>query len=126
MENFLDINAPNNEMIINDSFKIDDGNLRFRIVKTETKVNVHNGLGLEKTLPMIIIEGEFSTKHYVNDLRKIESTRYILSGIDVIGEEYSSENDDIIYKFKCEQSQVKYQYEAIELNKENDGLEIDE
>lgn len=126
MENFLDINAPSNEMIINDSFKVDDATLGFKIVKTDTKISVHNKLGLEKTVPAIIIEGEFSTKFYVNDLRKIESARYILYGIDVFSEEYSSERDEIVYKFKCEQSQVKYQYEAMELNKEEDELDTDE
>ena len=67
----------------------------------------------------VIIEGILATHYYIEELKSIESTRYLIKDIKVIEENFGSDDHDIIYSFRIGSLKVKegetiYTYEEIE------------
>lgn len=88
--------------MINDRIRVTDGELSVLSYKDK-----ENGT--------IRIEGYFLTKYYEIDIRKLESARLVIDGINVCGEEFRHENGDKIkYIFDAESIYVKYQTEDFE------------
>lgn len=68
----------------------------------------------------IIIQGLFSTHNYIEEINSIESNRYIIKGIDVMEEIFSTNDIRIAYKFKAKELIIKgesSQYDSKELLK---------
>lgn len=57
----------------------------------------------------IKIEGLLETGYYVNVLNTIETNRYYIEGIFVDRERYGSSDNNIIYDFRANSFEVKYQ-----------------
>jgi hypothetical protein len=76
-------------------------NLTFESVYSEDNLGI-------KTQDLTIT-GLLETPYYVKELNEIESIRYYVNGITVVKEEYSSHDDTILYSFKAEFFQVKFQ-----------------
>lgn len=68
----------------------------------ETKL-VENTNGEED----IIIAGSMTTHRYIDDISKIESSRYILTGVEVYNEVFGSEDFNILYNFTAKDLCVK-------------------
>lgn len=54
----------------------------------------------------IKIEGILETKEYLDEIKEIESVRYKLTGVRIIGESYGSEDDKIQYAFRAKNYEV--------------------
>lgn len=93
-------NAPNEAIIINDSM-VTMGVFSVSIKKEVTdKGNIN-----------VVLDGVLKVPYYEQNIEKLESRRYIIKDIDVIEEYYSSDSEDIVYKFTCGYFRAKYQTE---------------
>lgn len=77
-----------------------------------SKIMVKQDYDLE--VESVKIEGTLVTNFYIQELRKIESARYILDHIEVTQENYGSKEDNIVYHFTAELARVKYQIDEFE------------
>ena len=55
----------------------------------------------------ILVEGTLCTHDYIEELKSIESYRYIVKNINVTGEGFGSDDYDILYKFTAEGIEIK-------------------
>lgn len=55
------------------------------------------------------IRGVLVVPYYTQDIDTIETKRYLLQMVDVEKEEFGSKEDNVVYRFTCEISRVKYQ-----------------
>lgn len=98
----VDFEADKSVVVINDSIRVTDGELSVMSYK-------------DKTNGTIRIEGFLLTKYYEIDIRKLETARLVVDGINVCGEEFKFENGDKVkYIFDAESIYVKYQTEDFE------------
>lgn len=112
----ISFDAPDGEMCINDEIFVVDGTLSYSIEKKENDIdplNLDSDLLESYSAEDIIIRGIFCTQHYISNIDKIETKRYVLTGIDVTKESYGSHEDRIVYEFSAGCSQVKYQVNEI-------------
>lgn len=73
------------------------GRLTFRVEKVEDE---HGNVEL-------ITRGKMTTHYYFEDIKKIETDRYVLKDIDVYAEEFASNDFDILYNFLIDDYDVK-------------------
>lgn len=56
----------------------------------------------DPTMPLKSIEGVLvSSSGYMPDIRSIENGRYLLTGVYVYAEDYGSDEDEIVYRFRA-------------------------
>lgn len=88
------------------NLKIVTGSRKTKEVKghltVETRL-VENENGEEE----IIVSGTMTTHRYIDDISKIESNRYLLSGVKVFNEVFGSEDFNILYNFIADEFYVK-------------------
>jgi hypothetical protein len=58
----------------------------------------------------VVIQGQLSCKTYVEEITKIETLRYSITGVEVFSEAFGSEEDEIIYTFTALDLAIKYEY----------------
>lgn len=54
-----------------------------------------------------IISGLLQTHLYIDDIKSLETPRFILKDVDVFEEDFGSDDYNIIYKFTCRNIDVK-------------------
>lgn len=88
------------------NLKIVTGDKQLKRVKGrltfETKL-IENENGEEE----ILITGSMTTHRYIDDINKIESSRYILKNVKVFNEVFGSEDFNILYNFTAEEYSIK-------------------
>lgn len=57
------------------------------------------------------ITGALETEYYEKEIRSLESSRYYVSDVDVISEEFGSLDDSVVYRFEAQYFTPKYQTE---------------
>lgn len=98
----VDFDEDKEIIVINDTIET-FGALNYSISRIEDK----DGYGLDTE--SILIEGIMVTEYYTQDIRKIETARYLLENVEVEKEEFGSKEDNIVYRFKATFARVKYQ-----------------
>lgn len=55
----------------------------------------------------LVTEGTFATHYYVEEINKLETYRYSITGIDVKEEIFGSDDFDIVYSFIADNINIK-------------------
>lgn len=88
------------------NIKITTGNNKVKKVKGrltfETKL-----IEDEEGKKEIVVQGQMTTHRYFEEIKKIETSRYILKGITVYNEVFGSEDFKILYNFVAEDYAIK-------------------
>lgn len=77
------------------------------------KYNIKGGLTFEAVKlekedgEVLDIRGQMSTHYYIEDISKIETHRYLLTGVEVYRETFGSDDFNILYEFKIKDYHVK-------------------
>lgn len=98
----VDFDEDKEIIVINDTIET-TGALNYSISKVKEKNDY------ELDTENILIEGIMVTEYYTQDIRKIETARYLLDNVEVEKEEFGSKEDNIVYRFKATFARVKYQ-----------------
>ena len=92
------------EVVLNNNIRV-AGTLSVSMEKNETPPDPLS----DEPYRSIIIKGMLATKYFEQDIEKIETRRYSITGVEVYAEEFGSLEDEIVYKFLADAFRVKYQ-----------------
>lgn len=112
---YVEFNEPDDTIVINNSIKT-KGAISYTISKETTK----NEYDID--VESIVIKGILITPYYIQNIKKIETARFIVDNIDIVQEDFGSKDSNIVYKFKAEYARVKYQTADYQILKENSNI----
>lgn len=76
-------------------------------IEVEGKLSASTRQDIDNDPNVVENTGVLKTEEYFEDISKIETDRYKMTGIAVYAEHYGTDNDEIIYEFLIDEITVK-------------------